>query len=88
MADLNQILLGTKEMTQLLRYSIKEESGHSKLNLMMQDGIAVLQENFLNPFKPVNANFQLIVGKFSSVFIIFLSGNNIVILLVKFIVIF
>ena len=44
--------------------------------------------NFLNPFKPVNANFQLIVGKLSSVFILFLKGNNIVILLIKFIVIF
>ena len=42
MADLNQTSLGTKEMTQLVRYSVKEESGNSKLNLMMQDGIAVL----------------------------------------------
>ena len=44
--------------------------------------------NFLNTFKPVNASFQLIVGTFSSVFSIFLSGNNMVILLINFIVIF
>ena len=31
--------------------------------------------NFLNPFKPVIASFQLIVGKFSWLFIIILSGN-------------
>ena len=42
MADLNQTSLGTKEMTQLVRYSVKEESGNSRLNLMIQDGIAVL----------------------------------------------
>lgn len=44
--------------------------------------------NFLNPFKPVNASFQLIVGKFSWVLITILSGNNIAILLINFIVIF
>ena len=31
--------------------------------------------NFLNPFKPVHASFQLIVGKFSWLFSIILSGN-------------
>ena len=46
MADLSQLSLGTKEMTQLVSYSIKEETGHFKLNLMMQDGIAVLQRIF------------------------------------------
>ena len=79
MADLSQLSPGTKEMTQLVSYSIKEETGHFKLNLMMQDGIAVLQRIFVNPFKPVNASFQLIVGKFCWVLFLLFSGNNIAI---------
>ena len=35
--------------------------------------------NFLNPFKPVNASFQLIVGKFCWVLFLVFSGNNIAI---------
>ena len=43
----------------------------------------------MNPFKPFNSSFQLIVGKFSRVFIIILSGNSyIAILLIDVIVIF
>ena len=70
MADLSQLSLGTKEMTQPVSYSIKEGTGYFKLNLMTQDGIAVLQTNFLNPFKPVNVSFQLIVGKLCWVLIV------------------
>ena len=37
--------------------------------------------NFLNPFKPVNASFQLIVGKFCWVLFLVFSGKNIAIVL-------
>ena len=43
--------------------------------------------NFLNPFKPVNASFQLIVGKFSWLFIIIYRATF-AILLINFLLFF
>ena len=76
MADLSQLSLGTKgnDTTCKLQHQGRDWTFQAESN--DAGWYRCFAANFLNPFQPVNASFQLIVGKFCWFFLSFLGQQQ------------